>query len=185
MTQAPALPVEYDPSVQEYLLSEKQYLQNNGQYQVLCVGIVLFNKEGKLLLVQRAKTEKAFPEFWEIPGGKVDDSDETIVHAAIRELKEEAGLEATRIVRKVGTFVFYTPRPGGQARWLKTIFEVEVKDVEAITLDPVEHDNYLWATEDEVTADRVGDVSLKYISGDNKFVKLEAFRHRREAAAKM
>lgn len=36
----------------------------------------------------------------------MDDTDETILHAAARELKEETGLTATRVVRKVTQFTF-------------------------------------------------------------------------------
>jgi hypothetical protein len=58
------LPFEYHPSIKEYLCSAKEHLQQNREYDVVCVGAVVFNQEGKLLLVQRARTEKAFPEFW-------------------------------------------------------------------------------------------------------------------------
>ncbi|CAI6337098.1 unnamed protein product [Periconia digitata] len=172
-------PFECDPSVHKYQVSEKEYLGQNSQHHVVCVGITIFNEENKLLLVQRAKSEKAFPCFWEIPGGKVDEPDTTILHGAVRELKEETGLEATRIVRKVGTFEF----GDGAVRWVKHIFEMEVKSLATLALDPVEHDAYLWASEEEVKAEQVGEVKLKYISPDNKFIKLEAFRHRRETAS--
>lgn len=57
-------PFEYDASLEEYTVSEKDYLQQHPEYDVICTGICVFNKEGKLLLVQRAKTEKAYPDFW-------------------------------------------------------------------------------------------------------------------------
>jgi hypothetical protein len=43
----------------------------------------------------------------------------------------------------------------------------------------------LWASEDDEVNDLVaeGNISLKYISQENKNVKLEAFKLRREAAA--
>lgn len=48
----------------------------------------------------------------------MDDTDETILHAAARELKEETGLTATRVVRKVAQFTF----PDGPERtWLKVL----------------------------------------------------------------
>ncbi|PVI04447.1 hypothetical protein DM02DRAFT_556302 [Periconia macrospinosa] len=172
-------PFECDPSVHEYQVSEKEYLRQHPEHHFVCTGVTVFNTENKLLLVQRAKTERAFPEFWEIPGGKVDEPDETIIHGAVRELKEETGLEAVRVVRKVGMFTFGS----GPVRWVKYIFEMEVKDLDCITLDPIEHDAYLWASEEEVVAEQVGDVRLKYFSPDNKFIKLESFRHRREAAS--
>jgi 8-oxo-dGTP pyrophosphatase MutT (NUDIX family) len=56
----------------------------------------------------------------EIPGGKVDDTDETLLHAAARELKEESGLTATRVVQKVQHFDFTDERPGRPATtWRK------------------------------------------------------------------
>lgn len=119
----------------------------------------------------------------EIPGGKVDDTDKSILQAAARELKEETGLSATRVVRRVTQFTFLD-RPGrGEKTWLKLIFEMEVQNTDSISLDPVEHQNYIFATEEEIEADRVGDIKLAYISPPNKAVKLEAFRLRREALA--
>ncbi|KAJ4319118.1 Transcriptional activator of fatty acid utilization [Neodidymelliopsis sp. IMI 364377] len=89
----------------------------------------------------------------------MDDTDETILHAAARELKEETGLIATRAVRKVTQFAFsdgWKNRP--TKTWLKLIFQFEVKDAESITLDPIEHQNYLWASEEEVVNDLVAPV---------------------------
>lgn len=117
----------------------------------------------------------------EIPGGKIDDTDKTLLHAAVRELKEETGLMATRVRSKVSEFTFEDGRPGRPpVTWLKLIFEVEVKDLN-ITLDPVEHQQYLFASEEEVVNDLVGDVKLAYISPPNKRIKLDAFKLQREA----
>lgn len=117
----------------------------------------------------------------EIPGGKVDDTDETLLHAAVRELKEETGLTATHVVGKVTEFTFADRIPGKTApTWLKLIFEMEVETLDDIALDPVEHQKYVFASKEEVQNDMVGDVKLAYISPPNKEVKLEAFRLRTE-----
>lgn len=58
------LPMDYPAALQEYAVTAKEYLSQHTEYQVLCTGIVVFNKEEKLLLVQRAKDEKAFPDYW-------------------------------------------------------------------------------------------------------------------------
>jgi len=55
------------------------------------VGIFVW-KEEKLLLIERAR----FPAGFELPAGHVD-GDDTFEIAAIRELKEEVGLDATNI----------------------------------------------------------------------------------------
>lgn len=176
-------PFEYDSSLDEYKVPERKFLQEHPEFTAVCTGIVVFNEKGELLLVKRATSEKAFPDFWEVPGGKVDEPDESLLHAAVRELREEAGLQATRVVRKVTQMTFDIPRPKGRSdRWMKLVFEMEVKQLD-ITLDPLEHDDYLFATEDQIINERVGDVVLKYISPDNKQVKLEAFRQRRLAAS--
>jgi 8-oxo-dGTP pyrophosphatase MutT (NUDIX family) len=112
----------------------------------------------------------------------VDEPDETLLHAAVRELKEETGLTATRIVRKVTEFGWSetSKRTGELRNWRKHVFEMEVENLNDLQLDPIEHQNHLWATEDEVRQDKVGEVELMYITLPNKVVKLEAFKKRRE-----
>ena len=114
----------------------------------------------------------------------MDDTDESILHAAARELKEEAGLEASRVLRKVTQFTFVDGRPGRPTKtWLKLVFEMEVKETDKIVLDPIEHQKFLFASEDEVASEIAGEVQLAYVSPPNKVVKMEAFRLRREAVA--
>lgn len=57
-------PFEYPPSLKEYMITEETYLKQNPEYLKVATGAVVFNNEGKILLVQRAKEEKAFPNLW-------------------------------------------------------------------------------------------------------------------------
>ena len=57
-------PLEYSADLQEFALSEAEYLRQHPEYSVLATGAVVFNKDGKLLLVQRAADERAFPDCW-------------------------------------------------------------------------------------------------------------------------
>jgi 8-oxo-dGTP diphosphatase len=59
---------------------------------VLAVGLLVFNEENELLLIQRGRPPAE--GRWTVPGGKVE-LGETLVEAAERELKEETGLSAT------------------------------------------------------------------------------------------
>jgi hypothetical protein len=61
-TSKPSL--DYPSSLQQYAVTGTEYLCQHPEYDVLCTGIVVFNEDGKLLLVQRAADEMAFPNFW-------------------------------------------------------------------------------------------------------------------------
>lgn len=67
--------------------------------------------------------------------------------------------------------------------WKKHIFEIEVKDLSVLKLNEEEHQAYLFASEEEVNAERAGDVKLEYITSDNKTMKQYAFEGRRKAAS--
>jgi 8-oxo-dGTP diphosphatase len=66
--------------------------QTTKQFPVAAVGVVCFNEAGEVLLIQRG-TKPRLGE-WSIPGGKLEWG-EKLQDAALRELKEETGVEAT------------------------------------------------------------------------------------------
>jgi 8-oxo-dGTP diphosphatase len=63
--------------------------------RVRVAGAIIFKNfnadKGKLLIIQRAKDDH-WPNFWEIPRGKVEDN-EKIKQGLLREVKEETGLQ--------------------------------------------------------------------------------------------
>lgn len=58
----------------------------------LSVAVALVECDGALLLIRRARG--AYADWWALPGGKIED-DEHVAEAAEREIREEAGLQAT------------------------------------------------------------------------------------------
>jgi 8-oxo-dGTP pyrophosphatase MutT (NUDIX family) len=48
-------------------------------------------------MIKRAKTLRHHSDQWAFPGGKVDESDDTALHAALRETNEELGIDASDI----------------------------------------------------------------------------------------
>lgn len=59
--------------------------------------LMLFGPERDLLIIQRASTMRAHAGQPAFPGGAVDDGDETVVHAALREAEEETGLDPSGV----------------------------------------------------------------------------------------
>lgn len=65
-----------------------------------------------LLLIKRSETSDAYPNCWALPGGFLDKG-ETIEQCAVRELKEETGLDA-RMMLPMGVFSKPDRDPRGQ-----------------------------------------------------------------------
>ena len=69
-----------------------------------CVGAVVFDAQGRLLMIQRGHDPGA--GLWSIPGGRIEPG-ETDEQALVRELLEETNLQV-----KVGIFVGRVQREG-------------------------------------------------------------------------
>ena len=64
-----------------------------------CVGIVLFNKDGKVFAGQRIDNQDGlYKTSWQFPQGGIDDGEDAQV-AAFRELKEETGTDQAEIIK--------------------------------------------------------------------------------------
>ena len=70
------------------------------------VGIVLLNKENKVLVAKRIDNPK---NFWQMPQGGVDEG-EDFYHAALRELKEETSITSVKLIKEiVNKFTYILP----------------------------------------------------------------------------
>lgn len=54
--------------------------------------VAIIDKENKKVLVGKRKSDRILGDLWEFPGGKIEKG-ETAQEAAIRELKEELGID--------------------------------------------------------------------------------------------
>ena len=70
------------------------------------VGIVLLNKENKVLVAKRIDNPK---NFWQMPQGGVGEG-EDFYHAALRELKEETSIISVKLIKEIeNKFTYILP----------------------------------------------------------------------------
>ncbi|KIM99741.1 hypothetical protein OIDMADRAFT_146347 [Oidiodendron maius Zn] len=174
------------PSNSPFTASSQVYISNQPgvKYKYLATGALVFDDSNssapRILLIQRSASD-SMPGLWEVPGGGVDDDDESILHAVARELWEEAAISTVSIGPLVGNPHFFFSPSGNQI--CKFNFLVEAKSVEGrldVKLNPEEHQSFIWASEDEVRARKAGDVELEFTMTDLEATVLEAFRTRKE-----
>lgn len=105
----------------------------------------IVRRQGRVLAMRRALTKDTSPGAWETISGRVEEGEQPI-DAALREIREEAGIEVLIDPRPIGAV---TSRRGAHpmlivyyaADWV----EGEVRASE-------EHDDFAWCTIDELDA---------------------------------
>lgn len=107
------------------------------------VGAVIQDKNNKVLIMTR-KTDDFMGGIDELPSGNME-TDEDILTALTREVKEETNLELEEIVCYINSFD-YKSGSGKNARQYN--FEIKVKSTENILL--TEHDSYSWEDFNEI-----------------------------------
>ncbi len=106
----------------------------------------IIDDEDRFLIVRRSDTDWWRPLHWEIPGGKIDDTDSTANHAAIREVQEETGLELIQCrfmelykSERITKFYFIS-------RWWAGDVGIPITQKNGV----IEHDAYKWASIDDL-----------------------------------
>jgi len=120
-------------------------MENEKMHYIVATGIVV--KDGKYLITKRAPHEKAFPNKWTVPGGKLEASEylqrpkdtqdlwyNIIENLVEREIREEVGLEIENL--NYLTSLSYI-RPDGKPSVIISMFadwkQGEVKLCDALT----------------------------------------------------
>jgi len=131
----------------------------------------------RVLLLQRAA--HAFqPLLWEIPGGRCESWDESIIASAARELWEESGLVANKVVDVVGKYEWLDQ---GEV-WRKVTFLIDVEHNDQsikqpqVNIDLKEQASFIWATEEDVIANKYDSISFSWTSDEQKQTVINAFK---------
>lgn len=99
------------------------------------VAIGLIQSEGKYLVTKRSE-ETSSSGYWAFPGGKIE-QEENVQEAALREVKEETGLEP-EVIRTGESYL----NSGELGEWMifPVLMESEVREVDMNH----EHSEYRW-----------------------------------------
>lgn len=115
------------------------------------VGVAIFRKapdstSWQVLVVKRSPTDDAFPNVWEIPGGKVDPGEE------VRLTVERETLEETALVVKdvLGELEEMHWESGSGKKSIQFNFAVTVENGTGIRLSAEEHTEWKWLGEEDV-----------------------------------
>ena len=76
-------------------IKEKTQAHEDGNFH-RTAHVWIMNDKKELLLQKRSATKKSHPNFWDISGAGHIRAGETVIEGAIRELKEELGVEVRR-----------------------------------------------------------------------------------------
>jgi dATP pyrophosphohydrolase len=110
--------------------------------------VVIHTSDLQVLMMERA----SWPGFWQSVTGSLDREDESFREAAVREVREETGLEAAKyaltdwgVEREFEIFAKHRARYApGVTRNLEHVFGLELPAPLEVTLDPREHLRYRW-----------------------------------------
>lgn len=170
------------PHLLAYNVPIPQYLATQPGIDDLLVSAAVFDPStNKVLLVQRASSD-GMPDRWETPGGSVEPArDATVLAATARELREESGLVPAAAVALVHAHEFAHQGRTYQKLTFEFEFEVEVEvgAAAAVTLDPEEHQDFVWASEDEVRGRRVDGRTLVFTFPSQEAALEAAFARRK------
>jgi len=115
------------------LITEKKELKH-------IASVFIINKNDEVLLILRSPTASKNPNTWEVPGGHVDPEDDSYNAAAVREAKEETGLDI------IGLKELETEEYHNRIKHYFTTDEYsgEIKIEANPETDVVEHSDYKW-----------------------------------------
>ena len=141
------------------------------------VGIVVLNKNNKILVAKRIDNQK---NFWQMPQGGVDEGEDYLT-AAYRELEEETSIKEVKLIKELdGLIIYELPKNllgiiwkgkyrGQEQKWFVMRFLGKDSEINIKTKNP-EFCEWKWIEIDNLT-DCVVDFKLHVYESVKKDVK--------------
>lgn len=118
-----------------------------------------------ILLLKRASHEKTFPNAWELPGGHVEETDETIAHTVQREVLEETSLKVTKIIGELEPMTWESKTKSN----VQLNYVVKVQPGGTVKPNPEEHSDWRWTKLEELESLYITPAMKKVIQNAFKF----------------
>jgi 8-oxo-dGTP diphosphatase len=134
-------------------------MTNKPVIQKIILAGVVFNKQGKLLILQRSEGEDVYPGMWELPSGKREFF-ESSYDTLTREIKEEAGLNI-EVIQPCSVFEYKIEKPN-EIRDSTQISLIAISNTSEVRLSE-EHQSYAWISKDEIDKYDMSDETRKVI----------------------
>ena len=114
--------------------------------QKVVLAAVIFNKEGKVLALQRNTHEEVFPNMWELPSGKRERLEDSL-KSLKREVQEEAGVDID-IISAFSIFDYQIEKPTEIRDTTQINFLAKAKSEEIKISE--EHQSFAWLIESDI-----------------------------------
>jgi len=108
----------------------------------MAIKIIIHNvivKDGNVLVLQRSKDSENLPEYWDIPGGSLEEG-EDLREGVIRETLEESDITTTKPEL---FFYFSNYESAKQMQYITLVFKSLYKEGD-VKINPEEHQDYKW-----------------------------------------
>lgn len=131
-------------------------------YQKVSASGLVFNQQGKFLMLKRADDDDFLPGVFALPGGGTDYMEDPI-KGLEREIKEECGIDA-KVLHPLTAFSFKMTHEGVDKHTVEIIYLCRFEESQSIVLS-FEHSDYKWVSFEEMKTLPNNDYFIKMISG--------------------
>ena len=129
------------------------------KYQKIGVTAFILNDNHQVLLIRRSDKEKFLPNYYEMPGGKLEFG-ESMEEALKREIREEVNLEIELL--KIYSSFSYISKNGSRHTIDIQCYAKLTDNNEGLKLSDA-HDDYVWVSENDVSNFLISDLMKESI----------------------